>query len=186
VRTLTPLNPLTLIHGDEGYLVDQSVRAWRERAKPPQLDVEVFDVPGKLDGLRSAIAEMPLFDAERALLVRDPPQLTGAAKRGGADPPERLASILGERAPTTLLCLVAHAKVPDRNPVLAAVKVLGGAITFHAAKKGRELRNWVEGEIAARDLRVGARQAGCLRLGTAAVSQRRPTGGRGRRGQRAL
>jgi DNA polymerase III subunit delta len=156
VTTQTPLNPLTLIHGDERYLVDQSVRAWRERAKPPQLDVEVFDAPGRLDGLRSSIAEMPLFDAERALLVRDPPQLTGAAKRGGADPPERLVSILAERAPTTLLCLVAHAKVPDRNPVLAAVKALGGVVTFHPAKKGRELRTWVEGEIAARNLRLGA------------------------------
>ena len=151
-----PLNPLTLIHGDEGYLVDQAVRAWRELAKPPQLDVEVFDAPGRLDGLRSAVAEMPLFDPERALLVRDPPQLTGAAKRGGADPPERLAAILAERAPTTLLCLVSHAKVPDRNPVLAAVKELRGAITFHAAKKGRELRTWVEGEIAARGLRLGS------------------------------
>ncbi len=151
-----PLNPLTLIHGDEGYLIDQAVRAWRERAKPPQLDVEVFDAPGRLDALRSAVAELPLFDPERALLVRDPPQLTGAAKRGGADPPERLAAIVAERAPTTLLCLVAHAKVPDRNPVLAAVKELGGAITFHAAKKGRELRTWVEGEIASRGLRLGS------------------------------
>jgi len=156
VAATPPLNPLTLIHGDEGYLVDQAARAWRKRAKPPQLDVEVFDAPGRLDGLRSAVAEMPLFDPERALLVRDPPQLTGAAKRGGADPPERLAAILAERAPTTLLCLVAHAKVPDRNPVLAAVRQLRGAIIFHAAKKGRELRAWVEGEIAVRNLRLGS------------------------------
>ena len=145
MAAIPPLNPLTLIHGDEGYLVDQSVRAWRERAKAPQLDVEVFDAPGRLDALRSAVAELPLFDPERALLVRDPPQLTGAAKRGGADPPERLAAILAERAPTTLLCLVAHAKVPDRNPVLAAVKDLRGAIFLYTAKKGRELRTWVKG-----------------------------------------
>jgi DNA polymerase-3 subunit delta len=153
---LSPLNPLTLIHGDERYLVDQSVRAWRERAKPPQLDVEVFEAPGRLDALRLAVAEMPLFDPERALLVRDPPQLTGAAKRGGADPAERLAAILAERAPTTLLCLVSHAKVPDRNPVLAAVKAMHGAISFHPAIKGRELRMWVEREIAARGLRLGS------------------------------
>lgn len=152
----TPLNPLTLIHGDERYLVDQAVRAWRERAKPPELDVEIFDAPGRLDGLRNAIAEMPMFDPERALLVRDPPQLTGAAKRGGVDPPERLATIVAERAPTTLLCLVAHARVPDRNPVLAAVKALHGAISFHAAIKGRELRTWVEREIGARGLRLGS------------------------------
>jgi DNA polymerase-3 subunit delta len=150
------LNPVTLIHGDERFLVDRSVRAWRDRARPPQLNVEVFESPGRLDELRHAIAEMPLFDPERALLVRDPPQLTGAAKRGGADPPERLAAILAERAPTTVICLVAHAKVPDRNPVLAAVKVMKGAISFHPAIKGRELRAWVEHEISARGLRLGS------------------------------
>jgi DNA polymerase-3 subunit delta len=128
---------------------------WRERARPPQLDVEVFEVPGRLDELRLAVAEMPLFDPERALLVRDPPQLTGSAKRGGVDPPERLAAILAERAPTTVLCLVAHAKVPDRNPVLVAVKAMHGAIAFHPAVKGRELRVWVEKEIGARQLRLG-------------------------------
>lgn len=151
-----PLNPVTLIHGDERFLVDRSVRVWRDRARPPQLDVEVFESPGRLDELRHAIAEMPLFDPERALLVRDPPQLTGAAKRGGADPPDRLAAILAERAPTTVICLVAHAKVPDRNPVLAAVKLMKGAISFHPAIKGRELRTWVEHEIAARGLRLGS------------------------------
>jgi len=156
VAAIAPLNPVTLIHGDERFLVDRAVRAWRERARPAQLDVEIFEAPGRLDELRHAIAETPLFDPERALLVRDAPQLTGAAKRGAVDPPERLAAILAERAPTTVLCLVAHAKVPDRNPVLAAVKAMGGAITFHPALKGRELRGWVDHEIAARRLRLAA------------------------------
>jgi len=151
-----PLNPLTLIHGEERFLVDRAVTAWRERARPAQLDVEMFDTPGRLDELRLAVAETPLFDPERALLVRDPPQLTGSAKRGGVDPPERLAAILSERAPTTILCLVAHVKVADRNPVLAAVKAMHGAVSFHPAVKGRDLRAWVEHEIAARQLRLAS------------------------------
>jgi len=155
VAAIPALSPLTLIHGDERFLVDRSVREWRERARPAQLGVEVFDSPGRLDELRLAVAEIPLFDPERALLVRDPPQLTGSSKRGGADPPERLASILAERAPTTVLCLVAHAKVPDRNEVLVAVKQLGGSVIFHPAIKGRELRAWVEREVASRKLRLG-------------------------------
>ncbi len=149
------LNQLTLIHGEERFLVDRSVREWRESARPAQLGVEVFDSPGRLDELRLAVAEIPLFDPERAVLVRDPPQLTGSSKRGGADPPERLVSILAERAPTTVLCLVAHAKVPDRNEVLAAVKQRGGAVIYHPAIRGRELRAWVEREVAARKLRLG-------------------------------
>ncbi len=155
VASTAPLNQVTLIHGEDRFLVDRSVKAWRDRARPPEVDVEVFDTPGRLNELRHAVAEMPLFDPERALLVRDPPQLTGSAKRGGADPPERLVAILGELAPTTVLCLAVHAKVPDRNPVLAAVRAMGGAITFHAAVKGRELRAWVEREVASRGLRLG-------------------------------
>jgi DNA polymerase-3 subunit delta len=149
-----PLHQLTLIHGEDRFLVDRSVKAWRDRARPPQLDIEVFESPGRLAEFRLAVAEMPLFDPERALLLRDPPQLTGSAKRGGADPPERLVEILGELAPTTVLCLAAHAKVPDRNAVLAAVKARGGTVTFHPAVKGRELRSWVEREIAEHGLRL--------------------------------
>ena len=151
-----PLNQLTLIHGEERFLVDRSAQEWRDRARPPQLDIEVFDAPGRLNELRLAVAEMPLFDPERALLLRDPPQLTGSAKRGGADPPERLVAILGELAPTTVLCMVAHSKVPDRNAVLAAVKARGGSIVFHAAVKGRDLRSWIDREIAIRGLRLGS------------------------------
>ncbi|HVC41951.1 MAG TPA: DNA polymerase III subunit delta [Candidatus Saccharimonadales bacterium] len=154
---VTPsLSQLTLIHGDDRFLVDRSVREWRDRARAPQVDVEVFDAPGRLTEFRHAVAEMPLFDPERALLLRDPPQLTGSAKRGGADPPDRLVAILGELAPTTVLCLVAHAKVPDRNAVLAAVRARGGTIVFHAAVKGRDLRSWVEREIGIRGLRLGS------------------------------
>ncbi len=149
-----PLNQLTLIHGEDRFLVDRSVRAWRDRARPPQLDIEVFDSPGRLAEFRHAVAEMPLFDPERALLLRDPPQLTGAAKRGGADPPERLVEILSELAPTTVLCIAVHAKVPDRNVVLAAVKQRGGAVEFLLAVKGRELRTWVAREISKRGLRL--------------------------------
>jgi DNA polymerase-3 subunit delta len=150
------MNQLTLIHGEERFIVDRSLAAWRDRARPPEVDIEVFDAPARLNEFRHAVAEMPLFDPERALLLRDPPQLTGSAKRGGVDPPERLVEILGELAPTTVLCMVVHAKVPDRNAVLAAVKARGGAIVFHAAVKGRDLRSWVEREIAERGLRLGA------------------------------
>jgi DNA polymerase III subunit delta len=151
-----PLNQLTLIHGEDRFLVDRSVGEWRDRARPSQLDIEVFDAPGRLNEFRHSVAEMPLFDPERALLLRDPPQLTGSAKRGGADPPERLVAILDELAPTTVLCLAVHAKVPDRNPVLVAAKARGGSIVFHAAVKGRDLRSWVEREIGVRGLRLGA------------------------------
>jgi DNA polymerase-3 subunit delta len=145
---------LLLIHGDERYLVDREVREWRRQVKSGELDVEVFDAPARLDDLRRSAIEVPLLDPERSILVRDPPQLSGAARRG-ADTPEALASLLAERAETTSVCLVAHARVSPQNPVLVAVKTLGGRIVYHQAPRGREMRAWVEAAVKERGLRLG-------------------------------
>ena len=88
------------------------------------------------------------------MLVRDPPQLGGSARRG-AESAEQLAAALRQRAPTTALCLVAHVKVAPQHPVLAAVRELGGEITFHPRPRARELRSWLDAEIRRRKLRLG-------------------------------
>lgn len=147
---------LLLVHGEERFLVDQAADAWcgRARARSPELEIEVFDAPARLASLRRSLVEVPLLDPERSVLVRDPPQLIGSSRRG-ADSAEVLAAMLGERAPTTLLCIVAHTRVAPSNPVLAAVRALGGAISYHAQPRGREVRAWVEREVTSRGLRLG-------------------------------
>jgi DNA polymerase-3 subunit delta len=145
---------LLLIHGDERYLVDRAAREWRQQVKSSELDIEIFDAPARLDELRRSAIEVPLLDPERSILVRDPPQLSGTARRG-ADPPEALASILADRAATTSICLIAHARVPPQNPVLVAVKTLGGKIAYHQAPRGRDMRVWVEAAVKERGLRLG-------------------------------
>jgi len=118
------------------------------------MHVEVFDAPARLQDLRRSISEVPLIDAERWILVRDPPQLSGTARRGG-DGPDALAALIAERAPTTSLCLVAHARVAPQNPVLLAVRDAGGEVSYHPKPKGREVLAWLDAEIAARGLRLG-------------------------------
>jgi DNA polymerase-3 subunit delta len=66
-----------------------------------------------------------------------------------------LATILAERAPTTSVCLVAHTRVAAGNPVLAAVKTLGGVVSYHPAMRARELRTWLDQDIRRRGLRLG-------------------------------
>ncbi len=149
-----PRAPLQLIHGDERFLVDRAASAWRRGVGARELDVEVFDAPQRLLELRRSASEVPLLDPERAILVRDPPQLTTTARRG-ADPPEALASILRERPPSTAICLVAHVRVAATNPVLAALRELRGAIVYCPAPRGRELRTWIETELRTRGLRLG-------------------------------
>jgi len=150
----TTSGALLLVHGEERFLVDDAVRAWRADRRSTQLDVEVFDSPQRLDDLRRSLGEVPLLDPERAILVRDPPQLSGAGRRG-ADPPEVLANMLEERAPTTSICLAAHVQVAPKNPVLSAVRKLGGTVAYFALPNRRELRSWIEREVQRRGLRLG-------------------------------
>src|SRR5207244_4918141 len=73
----------------------------------------------------------------------------------GGDGAEALAAALGERAPTTAVCFVVHARVAPQNPVLLAVRDLGGEISYHPRPRGREVTAWLDSEIAARGLRLG-------------------------------
>lgn len=151
---------LLLVHGEERYLVDRAVADWRTRvrARSPQLDVEVFEAPAKLDAFRRSLAEVPLLDPERSILLRDPPQLAPSARRG-ADPAEALAAALDQQAPTTFLCIVVHGRVAVQSTVLAAIRRLGGAVEYFAPLRGRALRTWLDRELAARGLRLGAGSA---------------------------
>lgn len=151
---------LLLVHGEERYLVDRAVAEWRARtrARSPQLDVEVFEAPAKLDSFRRSLAEVPLLDPERGILLRDPPQLAASSRRG-AEPAEALAAALEEQAPTTYLCIVVHGRVALQSPVLAAIRRLDGTVEYFASLRGRALRAWLDREIAARQLRLGAGSA---------------------------
>lgn len=147
---------LLLLHGEERFLVDRAVQKWRERARSrsPQLDIEVFDAPPRLEAFRRSVAEVPLLDPARSILLRDPPQLAAPSRRG-SDPPEALAAAMSERAPSTSLCVVCHGRVAPQNPVLAELRRLGGTVEYFASLRGREVRGWVEREAAARELRLG-------------------------------
>ena len=147
---------LLLVHGEERFLVDTAVRAWRERvrARSPALDIEVFDAPAKLDGFRQSIAEVPLLDPERSVVLRDPPQLAATARRGAASADDLAAALAGQ-APTTSLCIVSHGRVAAQNPVLAAVRTLRGSISYFAPPRAREVRAWLDQAIAGRGLRLG-------------------------------
>lgn len=144
---LTPAAPhgLTLIHGEERRLIDGAAAGWLAAAHGAagELDVETLDAPAKLDPVRRSLSEVPLFDPQRFLLVRDPPQL-GERGRKGADGPEALVEALEARAPTTAVCLVAHLTVAASNPVMQAMERLNGRVLHHPRLRQRELREWLE------------------------------------------
>jgi DNA polymerase-3 subunit delta len=144
---------LTLIHGEERYLIDAEAARWlsRARATAGELDVQVIDQPSKLDPVRSALTEVPLFDPQRFVLIRDAPQLSERGRRG-SDGPDALVACLEARAPTTEVCLVGHATVTPANVVLQAVARMGARISHHPQLKGRDLRAWADRRLRERSL----------------------------------
>jgi DNA polymerase III subunit delta len=147
-----PEPPLLLVHGEDRHRVDDEVRRWRELADTAELGIEVIDPPAPLDRVRSALAEIPLLDDRRFVLLRDPPQLGGGRRAGGGD--RELAVALELRAPSTSVCLVCHQQLSSSHSVVEAVHRLGGEVRLRAPLRGRELRVWAEEAAAARGLRL--------------------------------
>jgi DNA polymerase III delta subunit len=138
---------LLLVHGDEPYLVDRTVAGWRASASG---DVEVLDAPAKLEPLIASLVDMPLFAAERHVLVRDLPQLSGSRK--GNTGVDELVHALSLRSPSTHLCLAVRATVAPGNPILASVRALGGRIVHHPSLRPGDRRQWLETEVRSRNL----------------------------------
>ena len=147
----TETSGLLLVHGDEPYLVDRTVDAWRASASG---DVEVLDAPAKLEPLIASLVDMPLFAAERHVLVRDLPQLSGARK--GNSGVDELVHALSLRSPSTHLCLAVRATVAPGNPILASVQAQGGRVVHHPLLRPGERRHWLETEVRSRNLTLPA------------------------------
>jgi DNA polymerase-3 subunit delta len=128
------------------------VLRWREQAASAELGVEVIDPPAPLDRLRSSLAEVPLIDERRYVLVRDPPQLGGGKRSGDAG--REFAAALELRAPSTSVCVVSHQQLSASNPVVAAVHALGGEVRVRGPLRGRELRAWADQAARARGVRL--------------------------------
>jgi DNA polymerase III delta subunit len=141
---------LLLVHGDEPHLVDATVERWR--ASFASGDLEVIDAPPRLEPLIASLVDVPLFAAERHVLVRDLPQLSGA--RRGTAGVEELTRALAMRAPTTHVCFAIRATVGPANPILTAIQANGGQVVHHDKLRPSERRQWLESELRSRALRL--------------------------------
>ncbi len=130
--------------------MDATVEKWRASIAPG--DLEVIDAPTKLEPLIASLVDMPLFAAERHVLVRNLPQLSGA-QRGAAGVAE-LSRALAMRAPTTHACFAIRATVAPTNPILAAIQVNGGQIVHHDKLRPSDRRHWLDAELTTRGLRL--------------------------------
>jgi DNA polymerase III subunit delta len=149
---------LLLIHGDEPFLVDREIARWRSEQSGADVEIEVVDAPAKLAPLKAALLDLPMFASNRAVLLRDAPQLSGRAKKG-ADSANELAELLAARDPQVAFCIASHSTVAAGNPVIAAVRAGKGQIREYKRLKGRDLRAWVDQEARAGGVKLPPRGA---------------------------
>lgn len=139
-----------LVHGDEAILVDRTVGDWRSGI--PADTLEILDAPARLEPLMSSLVDVPLFADARFVLVRNLAQLSGARK--GSAGVDELTRALAMRSPTTHVCFAVRGTVTPANPVLAAIVAGGGTVVHHPQLRAGERRQWLEGELRRRQLRL--------------------------------
>jgi DNA polymerase-3 subunit delta len=114
---------ITLLHGDEGYLVDQAAGELLARLRGGlSLEFNYEDLQAETltpEQFADRAATLPFIDAERVLVLRDWGALSGKREKGGAA--ERAATLLASLPESTHLVLILHAVAAPQNPVFRAV-----------------------------------------------------------------
>lgn len=117
---------ITLLHGDESYLVDRAATALVESLRAPLTvafnfeDLQADTLTA--DAFAQAVSTLPFLDARRVLVLRDWGLLSGKRDRGGAA--DRAAETLAATPEATDLVLILHGAAPAANPVFKTVQAL--------------------------------------------------------------
>jgi DNA polymerase-3 subunit delta len=117
---------ITLLCGDEGYLVDRAATALIDglrRTVTVQFNFEDLQADTlSAEAFSEAVLTLPFLDAQRVLVLRDWGLLSGKRDRGGAA--DRAAEIIASVPETTHLVLTLHGTPPAGNPIFKAVLAL--------------------------------------------------------------
>jgi DNA polymerase-3 subunit delta len=140
---------ITLLCGDEGYLVDRAATALIDGLRASVTVAFNFeDVQAdtlSVEAFSEAVSILPFLDAGRVLVLRDWGVLSGKRDRGGAA--ERAAETIGNLPDTTHLVLVLHGTPPAANPIfkslLALQKTRQATIERFDAPRKADRAGWV-------------------------------------------
>ena len=133
------LPPVLLFEGEEEQLKQEALAALRRSVLPPgmeQLNESVLEDPSA-DQLIADAETQPFMADRRLVTVRDMPALSGRAESD-----ERLISWLPSVPESTVLLFYCTGKPDGRKKLYAAVKKLGGIVTF-SPLRGAELTRFV-------------------------------------------
>jgi DNA polymerase III delta subunit len=126
-----------LLHGEEGFLVDEEARATLRRWRQELVSDFAYDQldPATLTAsrLRDAVLQAPFLDPYRVVAVRGVP-----LRRA-----DSLATGLAEVPESTRLLLTVTGRLGQGSALAKAVQAAGGKVTEHAALRPRALQDWV-------------------------------------------
>lgn len=140
------LDPVYVLAGSERLLIERAIDAVRKAVDAmgaPDFNIEVFDGKGlEASAVTAAARTLPMMADMRLVLVRHVDAMTPAEQRV-------LAEYLSDPSDTTCLVLTAS-KLDGREKLGKAAKKLGYLVDTKPLR-GRELREFVQTEAAARE-----------------------------------
>lgn len=157
------VEPLTLVHGDDPYLVTTTAHRLRQELTADlvsDLGLEEFRSSRDLDAISRSLATPPFLAIRRVVMIWDPPQLEGGQRM--AREAEQLATTIGTRLETTAVVVVSRSPVAASSPLLKAVKSQGGQVRWLRRPRGRELRQFVDDHVRERGIKLGRAVLGRL------------------------
>ena len=152
------LPSVLLFEGEEEQLKQDALKALRRALLPEgmeDMNEMVLEDPDT-DQVIAAAETLPFLADRRLVILRDHPALCG---RGEAD--DRLASYLPSVPPTAVLLFYCTGKTDARKKLFAAVKKLGGVVSF-SRLSGAELTRFVTDAFHAAGRECDARTADYL------------------------
>ncbi|MBO0691005.1 MAG: DNA polymerase III subunit delta [Candidatus Dormibacteraeota bacterium] len=126
-----------LLHGDEGFLVDDEARRTLRRWRQDLVSDFGYDQldPATLTAsrLRDAVLQAPFLDPHRVVSVRGiPPRRADALATGLREVPE-----------STRLLLTVTGRLGQGSALVKAVTAANGRVTEHAPLRPRAMQDWV-------------------------------------------
>lgn len=148
------LRPVYLVAGDEGHLIDQTVKALREAVLsggiPGLNDDSVQASPTNYSDVMAIARTLPMLSSRRWLLVRDIEKWEGG-KKEKADSKGTLDAVVeyaAEPSDTTVLVLVAG-KLDKRKRLYTTAKKDGWLVSCETPSR-QELPGWVVERVKSR------------------------------------
>ena len=118
-----------LLYGREHYLIDNTIKLFRESLNESMIDFNLDIIDGKeitLEQLLSSIETLPFMDERKIVIVKDFELLTKAKKKNFSDKEEKtLAEHLENIPDTTILVFTVYGEIDKRKSIVNRISKNG-------------------------------------------------------------